>query len=77
MVMVLILVSFDVHMQLTVVMAVRKAVSAATITFAATSMNLFFIVLFFYCHTDLHGSSQISYSFGITRSHLLTRPVGT
>ena len=30
-------------MQLVVVMAVRKAVSAATITFTATSMTLFFI----------------------------------
>ena len=30
-------------MQLVVVMAVRKAVSAATITFTATSMILFFI----------------------------------
>ena len=30
-------------MQLVVVMAVRKAVSAATITFTAISMNLFFI----------------------------------
>ena len=64
-------------MQLVVVMAVRKAVSAATITFTAISMTRFFIVSFFCCHTDLHGSSQISYSFGITRSHLLTRPVGT
>ena len=41
--MTLILVCFDVHIQLTVVMAVRKAVSAATITFAATSIILFFI----------------------------------
>ena len=32
-------------MQLVVVMAVRKAVSAATITFAAISMILFFIPL--------------------------------
>ena len=31
-------------MQLVVVIAVRKAVSAATITFTATSMILFFIV---------------------------------
>ena len=30
-------------MQLVVVMAVRNAVSAATITFTATSMNRFFI----------------------------------
>ena len=30
-------------MQLVVVMAVKKAVSAATITFTATSMILFFI----------------------------------
>ena len=34
-------------MQLVVVMAVRKAVSAATITFTAISMNLFFIVCYF------------------------------
>ena len=34
-------------MQLVVVMAVRKAVSAATITFTATSMNFaFFIVTY-------------------------------
>ncbi len=33
-------------MQLVVVMAVRKAVSAATITFTATSMNLFFMTLY-------------------------------
>ena len=32
-------------MQLVVVMAVRKAVSAATTTFTAISMNLFFIVI--------------------------------
>ena len=32
-------------MQLVVVIAVRNAVSAATITFAAISMNLFFIVI--------------------------------
>ena len=32
-------------MQLVVVMAVRKAVSAATITFTATSMNRFFIIV--------------------------------
>jgi hypothetical protein len=35
-------------MQLVVVMAVRKAVSAATITFTAISMNLFFIVYAIY-----------------------------
>ena len=34
-------------MQLVVVMAVRKAVSAATITFTAISMNLFFILIYF------------------------------
>ena len=34
-------------MQLVVVMAVRNAVSAATITFTATSMILFFIPLDF------------------------------
>ena len=34
-------------MQLVVVMAVRKAVSAATITFTATSMILFFITIDF------------------------------
>ena len=32
-------------MQLVVVMAVKKAVSAATTTFTAISMNLFFIVI--------------------------------
>ena len=32
-------------MQLVVVMAVRKAVSAATITFTATSMTRFFITI--------------------------------
>ena len=32
-------------MQLVVVMAVRKAVSAATITFTATSITLFFIAV--------------------------------
>jgi len=31
-------------MQLVVVMAVRKAVSAATTTFTAISMNLFFMI---------------------------------
>ena len=31
-------------MQLVVVMAVKKAVSAATITFTATSMTLFFMI---------------------------------
>ena len=31
-------------MQLVVVMAVKKAVSAATITFTATSMNPFFLI---------------------------------
>ena len=31
-------------MQLVVVMAVRKAVSAATITFTATSMTFFFMI---------------------------------
>ena len=31
-------------MQLVVVMAVRKAVSAATITFTATSMNFVFFI---------------------------------
>ena len=69
-------------MQLVVVMAVRKAVSAATITFAAISMNLFFIIVVFLLS---HRSSRIftdfiflrnnKISFGITRSHLLTRPV--
>ena len=46
--MTLILVCFDVHIQLTVVMAVRKAVSAATITFAATSIILFFIRIYLF-----------------------------
>ena len=32
-------------MQLVVVMAVRKAVSAATITFTAISMNPFFLIV--------------------------------
>ena len=41
--MTLILVCFNVHIQLTVVMAVRKAVSAATTTFTATSIIRFFI----------------------------------
>ena len=44
-------------MQLVVVMAVRKAVSAATITFTAISMTLFFMVFFFIVtqiFTDLH-----------------------
>ena len=35
-------------MQLVVVMAVRKAVSAATITFTATSITLFFIAVAFH-----------------------------
>ena len=38
-------------MQLVVVMAVRKAVSAATNTFAAISITLFFMTLqFLICH---------------------------
>ena len=44
-------------MQLVVVMAVRKAVSAATITFTATSIIFFFIPHFFIVtqiFTDLH-----------------------
>ena len=50
-------------MQLVVVMAVRKAVSAATITFTATSMILpFFIVAFFdfveIAHAQ-HSSSKL------------------
>ena len=43
-------------MQLVVVMAVRKAVSAATITFTAISMKRFFMILhssFFTLHLDL------------------------
>ena len=42
-------------MQLVVVMAVRKAVSAATTTFTATSIILFFIrfSIFYVCFT--HG----------------------
>ncbi len=42
-------------MQLVVVMAVRKAVSAATTTFTATSMIFFFIrfSIFYVCFT--HG----------------------
>ena len=44
-------------MQLVVVMAVRKAVSAATTTFTAISINLFYIAFFFIVtqiFTDLH-----------------------
>ena len=43
-------------MQLVVVMAVRKAVSAATMTFTAISMKRFFMILhfsFFTLHLDL------------------------
>jgi hypothetical protein len=41
-------------MQLVVVIAVRNAVSAATITFTATSIIRFFISqIFLLCHTDL------------------------
>ena len=47
-------------MQLVVVMAVRKAVSAATITFTAISMNLFFIVyLLSFLFTQIPQISQI------------------
>ena len=45
-------------MQLVVVMAVRKAVSAATITFTAISMKRFFMIRVFYFGTDstaFHG----------------------
>ena len=69
MVMVLILVSFDVHMQLIVVMAVRKAVSAATITFAAISMNLFFIVVFYFLS---HRSSRIFTDFIFLRNNKIS-----
>ena len=40
-------------MQLVVVMAVRKAVSAATTTFTAISMTLFFIAVAFTIHYSL------------------------
>ena len=41
-------------MQLVVVMAVRNAVSAATITFTAISTIRFFIIHLLFCsHTDL------------------------
>ena len=45
-------------MQLVVVMAVRKAVRAATTTFTAISMILFFMIRVFYFgtdSTDFHG----------------------
>ena len=47
-------------MQLVVVIAVRNAVSAATITFTAISMNLFFIV-FFFIVTQISQISQIGF----------------
>ena len=43
-------------MQLVVVIAVRKAVSAATITFTAISMMRFFIRFFFEVKGKLKGS---------------------
>ena len=43
-------------MQLVVVMAVRKAVRAATITFTATSMNFVFFIITYH-------SSLITYHF--------------
>jgi hypothetical protein len=44
-------------MQLVVVMAVRKAVSAATMTFTAISMNRFFMIhLLFTFHSSLFTS---------------------
>ena len=44
-------------MQLVVVMAVRKAVSAATMTFTAISMNRFFMIhLLFTLHFSLFTS---------------------
>ena len=42
-------------MQLVVVMAVRKAVSAATTTFTATSMILFFIRFSIFYVSFTHG----------------------
>ena len=54
-------------MQLVVVMAVRKAVSAATITFTATSMNLFFMTLYhlFIIHYSLFTSAAPSLCQGL------------
>ena len=53
-------------MQLVVVMAVRKAVSAATITFTAISMNLFFIICSsFILTSDIRHQT----SFSPCRSH--------
>ena len=57
-------------MQLVVVMAVRKAVSAATITFTAISTIRFFIcTLILKCHTDLTDLTdfQISQIFQISQ----------
>ena len=49
-------------MQLVVVMAVRKAVSAATITFTATSMILFFMTIHFSLFTIHYSLFTIHYS---------------
>ena len=53
-------------MQLVVVMAVRKAVSAATITFTAISITLFFIGVFsfFRAETQSIAETAANLSFG-------------
>ena len=68
-------------MQLVVPSAVRNAVSAATITFTASSMiRCFFIIssfLFFvtqisqiyYCHTEIHRNHRNFTSSGLFKSH--------
>ena len=47
-------------MQLVVVMAVRKAVSAATITFTATSTTLFFITFHYSLFTIRYSLLRIA-----------------
>ena len=47
-------------MQLVVVMAVRKAVSAATITFTATSMILPFFIIINYPLSIIHRDHSLS-----------------
>ena len=56
-------------MQLVVVMAVRNAVSAATATFTAISITLFFIIHLLFILTQISLISQIFYSSGMLRSH--------
>ena len=60
-------------MQLVVVMAVRKAVSAATTTFTATSMILFFIT--HYSLFVIHYSLAQRCSYGVVLEHLGDRPI--